>query len=294
MSCQCHTDAGEGQHECSSTEQYLPNLAVIEKVISETSDTKTFKAVFQDEKLAAEFTFLPGQFQQVSVFGAGEATFCLTSSPSQKGSFEFSVKRVGIVTEAIHELEPGDVVGVRAPMGNWFPTDQWKGKNLWIIGGGIGMAPVRSLLNYCLDNRADYARIDTLYGARSADDLCYQYEFERWGSLPDTHLHLTIDREDPNWNGHVAFVPTYLRELAPSPENAIAITCGPPIMIKFVMEALTDLGFTPDQVYTTLEMKMKCGVGKCGRCNIGPYYVCTDGPVFSAAQLAAIGPAALE
>lgn len=294
MNSSSHTDVVDDQHVCIHTEQYLPHLAIIQEVISETSDTKTFKAKFEDEQFAAQFSYLPGQFQEISVFGVGEATFCLTSSPSQKDYFEFSVKRVGLVTEAIHNLEPGDTVGVRAPLGNHFPTDDWKGKNLWIIGGGIGMAPVRSLLNYCLDNRADFARIDTLYGARSADDLCYQYEFEKWGALPDTHLHLTIDREDPAWSGHVGFVPTYLKELAPNPENTIAITCGPPIMIKFVMAGLTELGFNKEQVYTTLEMKMKCGVGKCGRCNIGPYYVCTDGPVFSAAQLAEVGPAAAD
>ena len=293
MSCSCHSETSDAPHIHTCAEQYVPQLAVIKEVISETEDTKTFKAAFQDAKYAEQFTYLPGQFQEVSVFGTGEATFCLTSTPSQKDYFEFSVKRVGLVTEAIHNLEPGDVVGVRAPLGNSFPTHEWKGKNLWIIGGGIGMAPVRSLLNYCLDNRSDFARIDTLYGARSADDLCYQYEFENWAALPDTYLHLTIDREDPAWNGHVGFVPSYLEELAPNPENTIAITCGPPIMIKFVMAALTKMKFAPEQVYTTLEMKMKCGVGKCGRCNIGPYYVCTDGPVFSAAQLEAVGPAAL-
>ncbi|MHB0912076.1 MAG: FAD/NAD(P)-binding protein [Armatimonadota bacterium] len=269
---------------------YVPHLAVIEKITEETWDTKTFRAVFQDEALRESFTYEPGQFQEVSAFGVGEATFCLTSSSTRKGYIEFSVKKVGTVTSALHDLDEGATVGIRAPLGNHFPYADWKGKDLWFIGGGIGMAPLRSLLNFCLDNRDDYGKINILYGARSKGDLCFTYEFDEWAKSPNTELFLTIDREEEGWDKNVGFVPAYLMDLKPSPENAIAITCGPPIMIKFVLQNLKELGFADEQIFTTLEMKMKCGIGKCGRCNIGHIYVCTDGPVFSYAQLKDLPP----
>ena len=277
----------ETQHVCTCN-PYEPKLAVIEKIIEETWDTKTFRVVFQDETYRDSFTYEPGQFQEVSVFGVGECTFCLTSSATRKGYIEFSVKRVGSVTSALHELDEGDVVGIRAPLGNWFPYQEWKGKNLLFIGGGIGMAPMRSLLNFCLDNRSDYADITTLYGARTPGDLCYKYEFEEWNTKGK--LYLTVDQGDDTWKDHVGHVPGYLKELAPSSENTIAITCGPPIMIKFALVELANLGFTNEQIYTTLEMRMKCGIGKCGRCNIGSKFVCLDGPVFSYAEINELPP----
>ncbi len=273
-----------------SDNPYVPELAVIEKIITETSDTKTFRAVFQNEALRESFTYEPGQFQEVSVFGVGEATFCLTSTPTRKGYIEFAVKKVGTVTSALQDIDEGATVGIRAPLGNWFPYNDFKGKDLLFIGGGIGMAPMRSLLNFCLDNRADYGKIDIIYGARSSGDLSFQYEFDDWSKSPNTNLYLTIDKPEDGWTKNVGFVPAYLMDLKPSPENTIAITCGPPIMIKFVLQNLRELGFTDEQIWTTLEMKMKCGIGKCGRCNIGHKYVCIDGPVFSNAQLAELPP----
>jgi NAD(P)H-flavin reductase len=273
-----------------SKSPYVPELAVVEKIITETWDTKTFRAVFQNEELRDSFTYEPGQFQEVSVFGVGEATFCLTSSPTRKGYIEFSVKRVGTLTSALQDLDEGATVGIRAPMGNWFPYNDFKGKDLLFIGGGIGMAPMRSLLNFCLDNRQDYGKIDIIYGARSTNDLSFKYEFDAWENSPNTRLFLTIDKEEEGWTKNVGFVPTYLLDLKPTPENTIAITCGPPIMIKYVLQNLKQLGFADEQIWTTLEMKMKCGIGKCGRCNIGHKYVCVDGPVFSNAQLAELPP----
>ncbi len=269
---------------------YLPNLATVEEIIEETGDTKTFRAVFNDDILKESFPYEPGQFQEVSMFGVGEATFCLTSTPTRPGIIEFSVKKVGQVTTALHEMSAGTVVGIRGPFGNHFPYEEFHGKNLLFIGGGIGMAPLRSLLNYCLDNRADYGHIDILYGGRSPQDLCFKTEFEAWSSAPDTQLNLTVDKGDETWTANVGFVPSYLMDLKPSPENCIAITCGPPIMIKYVLQNLEQLGFTPEQIYTTLEMKMKCGIGKCGRCNIGEKFVCIDGPVFSYAELQKLPP----
>ncbi|MHB1000560.1 MAG: FAD/NAD(P)-binding protein [Armatimonadota bacterium] len=264
---------------------YVPELAVIEKITTETWDTKTFRAVFVNEELKENFPYEPGQFQEVSVFGVGEATFCLTSTATRKGFIEFSVKKFGTVTSALHDLDEGATVGIRAPLGNRFPYEQFKGKDLWFIGGGIGMAPLRSLLNFCLDNKDDYGKINIIYGARSSGDLCFKYEFDEWKKSPNSNLYLTIDREEEGWTENVGFVPSYLMDLHPSPENSVAITCGPPIMIKFVLQNLKELGFADEQIWTTLEMKMKCGIGKCGRCNIGDKYVCVDGPVFSYAQL---------
>jgi len=267
---------------------YLPHLAVVEKIIEETWDTKTFRAVFQDPELRERFTYEPGQFQEVSVFGVGEATFCLASTPTRPGSVEFSVKKIGTVTKALHELSEAAVVGIRGPFGNWFPYDEWKGKDLLFAGGGIGMAPMRSILNYCLDNRSDYGEITTIYGARTPGDLCFTYEFDDWRKT--AALFLTVDAGDESWTGNVGHVPGYLLDIAPSPENTIAITCGPPIMIKFALQNLKQLGFADEQIYTTLEMKMKCGIGKCGRCNVGSKFVCIDGPVFSLDQIRELPP----
>ena len=269
---------------------YVPELAVIEKITEETWDTKTFRAVFANEEYRDKFTYEPGQFQLVSVFGIGEATFCLTSTATRKGFIEFSVKKVGTLTSALHEIDEGTTIGIRAPLGNSFPYEQFKGKDLWFIGGGIGMAPIRSLLNFCLDNRADYGKINILYGARTSGDLCFKYEFDEWKNAPNTELYLTIDKEEEGWKDNVGFVPAYLMDLKPSPKNTVAITCGPPIMIKFVLQNLKELGFEDEQIWTTLEMKMKCGIGKCGRCNIGHKYVCVDGPVFNYAQLKELPP----
>jgi len=269
---------------------YLPQIARIEAVVQETWDTRTFRAVFADEAVRERFTYRSGQFQEVSVFGVGEATFCLTSSPTRAGSIEFSVKRVGAVTGALHEMGEGDAVGVRGPYGNWFPVEAMGGKDLVFVGGGIGMAPLRSLLTYCLDRRDEFGHIDIFYGARTPGDLCYTREFEAWRAAPDTSLYLTVDRGDEAWTGKVGVVPAYLREVAPSSRNAVAVTCGPPVMIKFTLPELATLGFSDEQILTTLEMKMKCGVGKCGRCNIGKTYVCLDGPVFSYAQLRRLPP----
>jgi len=269
---------------------YVPRLAVIDRIVEETWDTKTFRAVFTDQPTRERFAYHPGQFQEVSVFGVGEATFCLTSSPTRAGFVEFSAKKVGAVTNALHELSEGETVGIRGPYGNWFPYETLRGKHLVFVGGGIGMAPLRSLLNFCLDRREDYGHIDIFYGARTPGDLCYTQEFDAWRNAPDTDLYLTVDKGDDRWSGKVGVVPAYVRDVAPSPANAVAITCGPPIMIKFTLPELTRLGFTDEQIVTTLEMKMKCGVGKCGRCNIGHTYVCLDGPVFTYAQLRQLPP----
>ncbi len=260
---------------------YQPHLMEIIKVIPETWDTKTFHIQFIDPAVGEAFSFLSGQFAEYSVFGEGEATFCISSSPTRMAHLEFSVKQVGRVTQALHQLNQGDVLGFRGPYGNHFPMEVLRGQNLVFIGGGIGLAPLRSLIHNVLDNRLDYLDITIIYGARTPQDLCFKYDLETWASNPTVRMITTVDVGDKDWKGKVGLVPLVLEEAAPSPANAMAITCGPPIMIRYTLRSLEKLGFTPAQVWTTLEMKMKCGLGKCGRCNIGPLYVCKDGPVFS-------------
>ena len=261
---------------------YKPHSMTVESIIQETPDIETFRLRFQDERVRETFTFQPGQFGLLSVFGRGEAPFCIANSPSRASYVECSLKRVGKVTSALHELNVGDTVGFRGPYGRGFPIDEMKGKDLIFAGGGIGIAPLRSLLWACLDTRADYGDITVIYGARSTRDLAYKRELHEWVGRDDMKTILTVDPggEDEDWSGEIGFVPTVLEQVNPSPENALAITCGPPIMIKFVLLSLTQMGFAPRQIITTLERKMKCGLGKCGRCNIGPFYVCKHGPVF--------------
>jgi len=264
---------------------YLPHLAVIEKIVDETYDTKTFHFNFKDEKLRTEFTFQSGQFCLVSVLGVGEATFCISSSPTRREHLECSIRQVGKLTRELHRLGVGAEIGFRGPYGNSFPLDFLEGKNLVFVGGGIGLAPLRSLIWNVIDNRDKYGNIDIIYGARSPADLCFTYDLETWDRNKTVNMVTTVDRGDEEWTGRAGLVPVVLEEVAPSAKNTVAIVCGPPIMIRFTFPALERLGFTPEQMITTLEKRMKCGVGKCGRCNIGNIYVCRDGPVFSYAEI---------
>ena len=264
---------------------YLPELATVIKIIDETPNIKSFQVVLNDPEKMKSFTFEPGQVGQLSLFGVGESTFVINSPPTRMEYLQFSVMKAGEVTSALHELAEGDQVGVRAPLGNWFPYEQMKGKKILFIGGGIGLAPLRTLILFMLDNRADYGDITIIYGARTPNDLCYKDELKEWEARSDVNMILTVDDEFPGWDKRVGLVPNVLKEIAPSPENTVAITCGPPIMIKFTLQALSALKFNDEQIITTLEKRMKCGIGICGRCNIGTMYVCKDGPVFSLTQL---------
>ena len=260
-------------------ETLIPYAGVVTKITDQTPDVKTFRVVSPEGgKL---FEHLPGQCAMVCIPGVSEAMFSITSSPTNKEYQEFSIKRCGVLTEYLHSMQVGDEITVRGPYGNNFPVDtELKGKNLLFIAGGIALAPLRSVINYCLAHREDYGHIDILYGSRSADDLVQRKEIEEyWMNVPDVNVYLTIDRPQEGWDGNVGFVPTYLKELN-FDTNRVAVLCGPPIMIKFCLQGLTEMGFSHDQVYTTLELRMKCGIGKCGRCNIGTKYVCKDGPVF--------------
>lgn len=262
-----------------SEDKLIPIPAVVKSIRQDTPDVKTFRVEAKDgSKL---FDHMPGQCAMVTLPGVGEAMFSITSSPTEGNYKDFSIKRCGLLTEALHQMEEGQEIGVRGPYGNPFPVEtEFKGKNLLFIAGGIGLAPLHSVINYVRAHRDDYGTIDILYGSRSADDLVdYDEIINEWEKEDGINVYLTIDRPQEGWSGNVGFVPAYLKELAFAADKT-AIICGPPIMIKFVLAALIEMGFDKTQVYTTLELKMKCGIGKCGRCNIGTKYVCKDGPVF--------------
>ncbi|MDD5748202.1 MAG: FAD/NAD(P)-binding protein [Actinomycetota bacterium] len=267
---------------------YLPYTAKILETWYETPgerSIKTFKAAFEDEKVWDTWEHKPGQCAMVGRLGVGESMFCISSSPTEEGYLRFSIMKMGKVTSALHELESGDTITVRGPLGNSFPLKEWEGKNIVTIGGGIGQAPLRPVINYIRANRASYGELTVIYGSRTSSDLCFKDELDCFMSEEETCCHLSVDIEEEGWPHYVGFVPSLLVEVSPSPENAIAVTCGPPVMIKFVIQNLEKLGFAPEQIYTTLENRMKCGIGKCGRCNVGHLYVCKDGPVFSYATL---------
>jgi sulfhydrogenase subunit gamma (sulfur reductase) len=269
---------------------YLPMPATVIEVIQETGNIKTIRAVLDKPEDKAAFHYEPGQVGQLSVFGAGEATFVINTPPSCTDYIQFSVMLTGEVTGAIHKLSVGDKVGVRAPLGNFFPYEQWKGKNVVFVGGGIGMAPIRTIMLHMLERKQDYGTISLLYGARSPRDMAFSYELEGWMNNPDLNCTLCIDAPFEGWQHKVGLIPNVLTEMNPSPQNCVAVLCGPPIMIKFTVQALEKLGFSPENIITTLEKRMKCGIGICGRCNIGGKYVCVDGPVFSWAELKALPP----
>jgi sulfhydrogenase subunit gamma (sulfur reductase) len=266
---------------------YKPYLMEIDKIVEETPDVRTYRLKFKNPADAEKFSFKAGQFGEYSVLGEGESTFCIASSPTRKGYVECTFRKAGRVTKALANLEAGDTVGFRGPYGNTFPLEQWEGKNLLYIAGGIALPPMRCVIWNTVDLREKYKDITIVYGAKSVSDLVYKHELKEWEERPDIKLITTVDPggQTPDWKGEIGFVPAVLEKVAPSSENTIAILCGPPVMIKFTMPVLKKLGFKDKDIYTTLENRMKCGFGKCGRCNVGKVFVCKDGPVFSYEQI---------
>ena len=257
----------------------FPTLGVVTDIRQDTPDVKTFRVVGLDGK--KPFTHIPGQCAMLSIPGVGEALFSITSSPTNEEYMEFSIKKCGCVTTWLHAMEVDQQITIRGPYGNGFPVDtDFAGKDLVFVAGGIGLAPLRSVINYVRYYRSRYGSVDIVYGARSKDDLVdYQEIIDEWMQEDGINVHLTIDNPQEGWDGHVGFVPNYVKELGFDTSKTV-VMCGPPIMIKFTLAGLLELGFDKTQVYTTFELKMKCALGKCGRCNIGDKYVCKDGPVF--------------
>ena len=280
-------------HECTchyeGPNPYVPMSMVIQRVVDETDDRtiKSFDLAFASEGDAETFCYTPGQFCEVSAFGQGEAPFGIASSPTEKGFVRFTIKKAGVVTSKLHSLKPGDTIGMRGPLGNCFPLELMRGKDVVVIGGGFAFTTLRSLIIYLLEGgeRDKYGKITVVYGARTPGLLMYKEDLVAWEVRDDIEVVQTIDREVPGWTRRVGFVPAVVEEVAPSAQDTIAVICGPPIMIRFTLPVMTKLGFEKNQIYTSLENRMKCGIGKCGRCNVGSKYVCVDGPVFSLAEL---------
>jgi sulfhydrogenase subunit gamma (sulfur reductase) len=274
--------------------EYIPYMATIKEIRKQTSDIKSFILEFDDPELREKWTFKPGQFVEVSAFGHGEVPISIASSPTQKGEIELIIRNSGSVTAAFHEMKAGDKVGVRGPYGNWWPFEKTKGKKVTIVAGGIGLAAVTNILRYMLDNPSDYENVQLMYGARDKDLLVFTSEYEKWRQM-GADVQITCDRHAGDWAGNVGMVTCFFND-TPSPElnkveipeDATLIVCGPPIMIHFCCLDLLKAGFKPENIYVSLEGHMKCGIGKCGHCNVGHKYVCKDGPVFTYAEKLAL------
>ena len=273
---------------------YIPIPVQISKIINEvdTNDIKTFRFTFLNKEDEQNFKYMPGQFAELSIYGKGESPIGIASSPTQQGFVEFTVQRAGaivpgLVTSALHDMDEGGEIGIRGPLGKSWPIEFLEKKKIVVVGGGFAFTTLRSLINYMLhkDNRSRFGEIIVIYGARTPGLLLYKDELALWEKRDDIKSIITVDKGDETWKGRQGFVPAVCKEVAPSPANAVAVICGPPIMIKFTLPVFFDLGFSKENILTSLEMRMKCGIGKCGRCNVGYKYVCSDGPVFSLAEL---------
>jgi sulfhydrogenase subunit gamma (sulfur reductase) len=262
---------------------YRPMITRLLKAKQMTELEKLFTLELPDgQSLGNE----PGQFVEVSLFGIGEAPISISSSPSRSnGAFELCVRRVGDVTSAMHGLEPGDVLGVRGPFGMGFPLDKMRGKDVLFAAGGLGLAPLRSLINQVLDERGFFGRVIILYGTKNPGEILFRDEIQEWAERDDVEFHMTVDRGDESWKGHVGVITTLFPRITFNPRNIVAATCGPPIMYRFVLMEMLGKGIPETQIYLSLERRMKCGVGKCGHCQINELYCCQDGPVFRYADI---------
>jgi NAD(P)H-flavin reductase len=269
---------------------YKPDLMEVVAVRRQTSDVKSVRVRFRDPERAASFHFRVGQFGIFSAFGSGESVFNICSSSTWTDGLEFCFRKVGRVTEALWEIEEGDTIGFRGPYGNGYPVEEWRGRNLIFLGGGIAMPPIRCAIWYALENRDDYGDITVVYGARTVGDLVFVDELDEWARRPRVRVVRCVDPggETPDWSGEIGFVPTVFERAQVPAGDAVVLVIGPPIMIKNTLPVVDRMGIPRASVYTSLENRMKCGVGKCGRCNAGPVYVCKEGPVFSMEELSAL------
>ncbi|NLI00067.1 MAG: oxidoreductase [Chthonomonadales bacterium] len=270
---------------------YLPRPAILDRVEDEIADVRSFYWHFEDPADDERFAgFLPGQFAQVSVIGAGEFPASLPPSPTERERF-FTVRKVGSVTDALHALKPGDGFGVRGPYGNGFPMDAYEGMDLVFVAGGIGIIPLRSCIVYAMHHRQRYGRIQVFYGARTPRELMYRTAMDAWAAAEGVECYRTVDRADETWDGPVGVVGSLFKlpGVTVPVGNTVAFVCGPPIMFRFVIKDLLAMGLPEGRIVSTLERYMKCGVGKCGHCCIGVAYVCVDGPVFTYEQIRKLG-----
>jgi sulfhydrogenase subunit gamma (sulfur reductase) len=269
---------------------YCPYPVRIDQIITETEDRnlKTFKFVFLNPEDENKFAYHPGQFAELSIAGKGEIPIGIASSPTEKGFLLFTFNKTGLVTTFLHNMREGEIMGVRGPLGNWYPLDQMEAKNIVIVAGGFAFTTLRSTVVYLLNpaNRKRFKDITVIYGARTPGMLIYKDELAAWEARDDIKVHITVDgTDDPDWKYNIGFVPAITEKKAPSAQDAYALVCGPPIMIKFTQPVLEKLGFPSERIIMSLENRMKCGIGLCGRCSVGAEFVCKDGPVFTLAKL---------
>ena len=262
--------------------EYSPNSAIIKEIKTETSDTNTYFLQFSDKKLQRDFSVTPGQFMMISLFGLGESAISV-SDIDNNGAVTTTIRSVGNVTSSILRLKKGDYIGMRGPYGNGWPLDNAKGKDVLIVAGGMGIAPLRGVITHIKNNRRDYGHLEILYGARTPDDMIFKYEFEKWGKIKNCRLDLTADSipVDSPFECKIGLVTSCFPSMKAHHRNAIALICGPEIMMRYAAKCLETIGFKDEQIYLSLERRMKCGIGKCGHCQIGLKYVCKDGPVFN-------------
>lgn len=261
---------------------YQPTLAEMVKVKDLTEQEKLFTL---NLKSGRNLGHRAGQFVEVSVFGIGEAPIAVTSPPTHNGTFELCVRRVGDVTGALHRMEPGATVGIRGPFGNGFPIDEMRGKDVLFAPGGQGLVPLRSLVNQVLNERDSFGRVIILYGSKNPSELLFKDELAQWEARDDVELHVTVDRPGENWSGNVGVITTLFPRITVNPRNTVAVTVGPPVMYRFVLLELLSKGIQDGRIFVSLERRMKCGLGKCGHCQVNGAYVCQEGPVFSYARL---------
>lgn len=275
-------------HTCINRLVTIPQVAVIDEIKDEIEDVRTYYMTFEDPEIEKEFKIKSGQFIMCTIFGSGEFAVSLPPSP-ENDRFHISVRNAGKVTGALHDLKEGDKVGIRGPFGNGFPFEEIKGKNIIYVAGGIGLIPLRSSIVHVLQNREDFGRIILLYGARSPKDLMYEYNIEEWKNIDGFETFITIDQHVDGWDGEVGYVNQLIEKANVPVENTVAFVCGPPIMFNSVIGELLERGLKEDDIISTLERHMKCGIGKCQHCAIGRTLVCTDGPVYTYRQIKTLG-----
>jgi sulfhydrogenase subunit gamma (sulfur reductase) len=266
----------------------IPETATIEDIKDEIRDVKTFYMSLDNKELDKNFKIKSGQFIMCTIFGAGEFAVSLPPSP-ENDRFHLTVRKVGSVTNALHELKAGDKVGIRGPFGNGFPFEEIKGKNIIYVAGGIGLIPLRSSIVHVLQHKKEFGRVLVLHGARTPDDLMYKENLKEWQSFPGFETYISVDVGTPGWTGEVGFVHTLFDKANLPVENNVAFVCGPPVMFNTVIGELLKRGLRDDCIISTLERHMKCGVGKCQHCAIGRTLVCTDGPVYTFRQIKTLG-----